>query len=392
MKNHRTKTILTHAGRDPRSNYGIVNPPVYHASTILFPDIESMEESAKRPFDGYRYGRSGTPTTTAFEQAVTALEGGHRSVAVSSGLAAITVAIGAFVRAGDHLLVPDSAYPPTKAYCDKVLGRYGVETTYYDPEIGAGIGDLIASNTRMIVLESPGSQTFEVQDVPAISATARDRGVVTMIDNTWATPLFFRPFDHGVDLSVHAATKYMVGHADAMMGVICTNSEEHFRAVKTECYLLGHSAGPDDLYLAQRGLRSMAARLAQHQTSALQIAQWLETRPEVAQVLYPALPSHPGHELWKRDFHGASGLMSIVLKPVDAAAVARMIDEMDLFSIGFSWGGYESLIVPQNPESHRRTVPWTAEGPLIRLHIGLEDVDDLIEDLEGGFTRLKAAP
>ncbi len=392
MTKHRTKTILTHAGRDPRSNHGIVNPPVYHASTILFPDIASMEESAKRPFDSYRYGRSGTPTSAAFEEAVTALEGGYRSVAVGCGLAALTVAIGAFVKAGDHLLVPDSAYPPTKAYCDKVLHRYGVETTYYDPEIGAGISDLIRPETQMIVLESPGSQTFEMQDVPAIAAVARDRGVVTMIDNTWATPLFFRPFDHGVDLSVHAATKYIVGHADAMMGIICTNSEAHFKAVKTEAYLLGHAAGPDDLYLAQRGLRSMAARLAQHQASAMRIADWLEARPEVARVLYPALPSHPGHAIWKRDFQGASGLMSIVLHPVDAPAVARMIDDMALFSIGFSWGGYESLIVPQDPASHRRTVPWKAEGPLVRLHIGLEDPDDLIDDLAAGLDRLRAEP
>jgi cysteine-S-conjugate beta-lyase len=227
--------------------------------------------------------------------------------------------------------------------------------------------------------------------VPAISAVARDRGVLTAIDNTWATPLFFRPFDHGVDLSIHAATKYMVGHADAMMGIVCTNSDEHFRAVKTEAYLLGHAAGPDDLYLAQRGLRSMAPRLAQHQSSALRIAQWLEQRSEVARVLYPALPSHPGHEIWKRDFHGATGLMSIVLHPADAAAVARMVDGMDLFSIGFSWGGYESLIVPQGPTSHRRACEWRGEGPLLRLHIGLEDPDDLIEDLERGLARLKAS-
>lgn len=387
-KSRRADTILTHAGLNPRGNEGIVNPPVYHASTILFPTLEDMEARALRPFDGFNYGRSGTPTTRAFENAVTELEGGHRAVAVGSGLAAVTTAISAFVSAGDHLLVADSVYGPTRAYCDKVLARFGVETTYYDPCIGAGIERLIRPETRAVYMESPGSQTFEIQDVPAIAAAARARGVVTMIDNTWATPLFFRPFDHGVDLSVHAATKYMVGHSDAMMGIVVCRTEELFQTVKSYANHVGHHAAPDDVYLAQRGLRSMGARLRQHQESALKVARWLEGRPEVARVLHPALPQHPGHHLWRRDFAGSSGLFGVVLKPVPKSAVAAMLNGMELFGMGYSWGGFESLITLCHVARIRTATRWEDAGPLLRLHVGLEDPDDLIEDLARGFTRL----
>lgn len=386
-KDSKADTILTHAGRRPGDNYGMVNPPVYHTSTILYRDLQTMEDGAKAPFDTYRYGRIGTPTTESFEEAVAALEGGYRSVAVGSGLAAVTVALGAFLQSGDHVLMVDSVYPPTRNYCAKVLARYGIETTYYDPLIGNEIEALIRPQTKVIFLESPGSQTFEIQDVPAITAVAKKHGIVTMIDNTWATPLFFRPLDHGVDLSIHAATKYMVGHSDAMMGVVAAATRELWLKVKSEAYLLGHNAAPDDVYLAQRGLRSMGPRLQRHQENALQLAKWLQARPEVDRVLYPALPDDPGHALWKRDFSGASGLFSIVLKPTPRDALAAMVDGMELFAMGASWGGYESLILPQNPAAHRTDGRWSFEGPLLRLHVGLEDPADLVRDLEAGFAR-----
>lgn len=390
-RSRKPQTILTHAGRHPYENHGIVNPPVYHASTILHRTLDGFEESAKQPFDTYRYGRIGTPTTLAFEEAVAAVEGGHRAVSTGSGLSAIVVAMTGFLAAGDHVLVTDSAYGPTRTYCDKVLARFGVETTYYDPLIGAGIADLIRDTTRIVFLESPGSLTFEVQDVPAIAAVAQARGIVTMIDNTWATPLYFRPFDHGVDLSIHAATKYIVGHSDAMMGVVTCRTRELFETVKGFAVQSGAGAGPDDVYLAQRGLRTMAVRLRQHHENGLRVADWLRGRPEVDRVLHPGLPDDPGHALWKRDFAGASGLFSVLLKPAPRAALAALVDHMELFGMGASWGGYESLILPSKPQTMRTARPWTEAGTLVRLHIGLEDPDDLIADLEAGLRRYAAA-
>ncbi|MEQ8965350.1 MAG: cystathionine beta-lyase [Azospirillaceae bacterium] len=387
---HGRNTRLVHAGRHPDENFGILNPPVYHASTITWPSVERMNEAGRRPFDTWTYGRNGTPTTASFEEAVAEMEGGHRAVATPSGLAAIVQALGAFVSAGDHILVADSVYGPTRKYCDRVLRRFGVETTYYDPLIGGGIAELVRDNTRVIFMESPGSSTFEVQDVPAIAAVARERGIATMIDNTWATPLFFRPIEHGVTVSIHAATKYIVGHSDAMMGVAVCDTRETFDTVKTNAQLHGNSAAPDDLYLAQRGLRTMAVRLRQHQESALAVARWLQGRPEVAHVLYPALPEDPGHALWKRDFDGASGLLGVELHPVSADAVAAMADGMSLFPLGASWGGYESLLLPIDLTPYRTVNRWDGRGPLLRLHIGLEDVQDLIADLEAGFDRLVA--
>lgn len=384
-------TILAHAGLRPSENHGIVNPPVYHASTILHPTLDAFEASAKAPFDHFRYGRMGTPTTRAFEEAVAAIEGGYRAVSTGCGLSAIVVAMTAFLQAGDHVLMTDSVYGPTRKYCDAVLARFGVETTYYDPLIGAAIDDLIRDTTKIIFLESPGSHTFEIQDVPAITAVARRRGVLTMIDNTWGTPLYFRAFDHGVDLSIHAATKYMVGHSDAMMGVITCRTAEQFDAVKTYATQSGHAPGPDDAYLAQRGLRTMAVRLKQHQDNALTVARWLQDRPEVVRVLHPALPDDPGHALWKRDFTGACGLFAMLLKPAPRAALAALIDGMELFGLGASWGGYESLILPADPAAMRTARPWREEGRLVRLHVGLEDPADLIADLEAGLQRYSAA-
>jgi cysteine-S-conjugate beta-lyase len=387
MKNAKPDTILTHAGCSPGTNHGIVNPPVYHASTVLFPTVESLED-AGHSFDGVRYGRIGTPTSQAFETAIAELEGAYKAVAVPSGLAAITTALLAFVSAGDHILVSDSVYGPNRLFCTDMLKRMGVETEFYDPLIGAGISRLMRPNTRVVFVESPGSLTFEIQEVPAIAAAAKDAGAVVMMDNTWATPLFFRPFDHGVDLSIHAATKYIVGHSDAMLGVVTARTPELWNRLKRYAVQLGTCAGPDDIYLGLRGLRTMGTRLRQHQATGIELARWLQNRSEVARVLHPALPDDPGHALWRRDFLGASGLFAMELKPVPKQAISDFLNGMELFGMGYSWGGYESLILPTNPEKLRTASTWNSRGPLIRIHAGLEDVGDLIADLERGLIRL----
>ncbi len=384
----RTQTTLTHAGRDPWSNHGILNPPVYHASTIASRTLADWEQREAQRFESYTYGRTGTPTSDAFETAMAEAEGGFRAVSMSSGLAAVTTALSAFLKAGDHLLMVDTVYGPTRRFCDAMLKPFGVETTYYDPTIGESIADLIRPETKVIYLEAPGSLTFEMQDVPAVARLARDRGIVTMIDNTWATPLFFRPIEHGVDLSIQAATKYVCGHSDVNLGVVVARDRETFLRLKTTATYLGNCAGPDDLYLGARGLRTLAVRLAQHQKNAMTVAQWLQTRPEVDRVLFPALPDDPGHAIWQRDFSGASGLFSVLLRPAEREALSAMVDGLALFPIGASWGGYESLLMPANPARYRSATPWTGAGPLVRLHIGLEDPADLIADLAAGFDRL----
>ena len=385
----RDRTKLTHAGNSPFDNHGIVNPPVYHASTVLYRTVDELRQKEKAPFEHVTYGRTGTPTTWAFERAVADLEEADRAIAMPSGLGAIAGALYSFLKTGDHLLVTDTAYFPTRKLCDLQLAKLGIETTYYDPMIGADIEKLIRPNTRVIYMESPGSHTFEVQDVPAIVAVAKARGIVTMIDNTWASPLFFKPLKLGVDLSIHAATKYIVGHSDVMMGIIAMK-QEHFMTVKTQVHGMGYSVGPDDCYLALRGLRTMSARLAQHQQTALRLAEWLQQRPEVEQVLHPALPGTPGHAFFKRDFAGSSGLFSVILKPCSDPQLAAMLDGMTLFGMGYSWGGYESLIIPSNIGKARTATTWRTDGPMLRLHAGLEDPDDLIADLEAGLTRLRS--
>lgn len=385
------ETTLVHAGREADRTVGVVNPPVYRASTILYPSLEAFKNRMQRRYSGITYGLQGNPTRFALAEAVAALEGGHKSVVVSSGLGAITYAVLAFVKAGDHLLVTDSAYEPTRNFCAKVLARFGIETTFYDPRIGGGIEALIRPNTRMILMESPGSLTFEMQDVPAIAGVARARGVLTLLDNTWATPLLFKPLAHGVDISSQAATKYIAGHSDVLLGVITVKTEEHFRAIKDITTQLGDNPGPDDCYLALRGLRTLAVRLRQHGDAALRVARWLAQRPEVARVLHPGLPEDPGHTLWRRDFAGACGLFGLLLRTGNEAAVARMVDGLRLFKIGASWGGYESLIIPAYPAAARHAVPWREPGFLLRLHIGLENPDELIADLAEGFARLNAA-
>ncbi len=384
-------TRLTTAGRKPEANHGIVNPPVYHASTVIFPTVEALEKAEKTPFDGVYYGRFGTPTTFAFEEAVADLEGGEQTVSMPSGLAAIFCALMTFLKTGDHVLVCDSVYHPTRRLCDGMLRDLGIRTTYYDPLIGGDIGSLMEAETRVVFVESPGSLTFEVQDIPAIAKAAHDRGAVVLLDNTWSAGIFFEPFKHGVDVSIQAATKYIVGHADAMLGTVTTTGNL-CRKVKKTAVGMGLCAGPDDCYLGLRGLRSLAARLARHQQTGLDLAHWLEGRDEVARVLHPGLTSFPGHEIWKRDFSGASGLFGMVLKEnYSSPAVAAMLDGLDLFSMGFSWGGYESLILPCKPAQARSIVRWTDRGACIRIHAGLEDVDDLKDDLERGFERLNSA-
>lgn len=391
MKKLKPDTLLVSTGRDPEANHGVVNPPVYHASTIVFPSVAELHESQKqRDPRKTRYGRHGTPTTFALEEAVAALEGGDQAIALGSGVAAITATLAAFVKTGDHLLVVDSCYGPTRRFCDTVLKRFGVATTYYDPRIGAGIAGLIQPTTRLIFLEAPGSLTFEMQDVPAIVAAARRAKVATAMDNTWATPLFFRPLAHGVDVSILSATKYIAGHSDLMMGLITTTAAT-YATVRRAVEDFGGSAAPDDCYLALRGLRTLSVRLERHQRNALTLARWLQQQPEVARVLHPALPEDPGHALWKRDFAGASGLFAIELAPAPDAAVAAMLDGLELFGMGYSWGGFESLILPADPRHYRTAVPWDAPGPLIRIHAGLEDPEDLIADLDAGFARLRAA-
>jgi cystathionine beta-lyase len=381
-------TLIVAAGRDPESHFGVVNPPIYRASTILYPTVAALE--APRQVRGVYYGRGGTPTTFALEDAIAALDGAHGAVITGSGKTAIAQALLAFLRAGDHLLMVDSAYAPTRQFCDRVLSRFGVETTYYDPLIGAGIEQVIRPNTRVIFLESPGSLTFEVQDVPAITGVARGRGVLTMLDNTWATPLYFKAFNHGIDVSIQAATKYTGGHSDLMMGIV-TCTETLYEPLRKGMYDLGSYVSPDDCYQALRGLRTLSVRLERHQANALRLATWLRGRPEVARVLYPALPDDPGHALWRRDFLGASGLFGVILRPCSKAAVAAMVEGLELFGMGYSWGGYESLIIPTQPERYRTATTWQAEGPCLRIHAGLEDPDDLIADLAAGFERLNRA-
>lgn len=380
-------TQLVHAGRGPGFSEGIVNPPVWRASTILFDTCADLEAANSAPDAQLYYGRRGTPTQWALEDALTALEPGAAGTKLfPSGVAAIATALLAVVRTGDHVLITDSAYEPTRLFADQVLKRMGIVTQYFDPTIGADIAELIQPRTSVILLESPGSLTFEIQDVPAITAIARDRGIVTMLDNTWATPLRMQPLALGVDIGIQALTKYVGGHSDLMMGS-ATATKALLPRLKAATYRLGHTVSPDDAALALRGLRTLAVRLDRQEASALAIARWLAAHPAVDQVLHPALPSHPGHALWRRDFTGASGLFSVVLKRGSRHQLGALIDDLQHFGIGFSWGGFESLALPVKLDGCRSvtTLPFT--GPIVRLSIGLEDPGDLIADLASGLDR-----
>lgn len=390
----REETKIVHSGLHPERHQGAVNPPVFHASTIL---SESVAEYRRKRRDfhqevpGTYYGRFGTPTLDTLQEAIAALEGGHRTVLYPSGLAACAGALLAFLSSGDHLLVTDSVYGPTRNFARGLLKRFGVSTTFFDPLVGGAIESLIRPETRAIYLESPGSLTFEIQDVPAIAEAAHRRGITVIADNTWATPLYFKPFAHGIDVSVQSATKYIVGHSDAMLGAI-TCTKEAWPKLRTSTYELGQTAGPDDVYLGQRGLRTLAVRLKQHWETGVTLAEWIARQPEAERVLHPALPGDPGHAIWKRDFTGACGLFGAVLKEgVSDRALCAMIDGLELYGIGSSWGGFESLIVPFDPREARTATTWPHAGPCFRVHAGLENVEDLIADLEAGFRRLRAA-
>jgi len=382
------ETRLVTAGRDTQAQKGFVNPPVVHGSTVLYPSAEDLRAHRGE----FQYGRHGTPTTKALQEVLMALEG-PRCAGVGlapSGLAAISTTLLAVTKAGDHILVCDNVYRPSRNFCNGMLARYGVETTYFDPLIGSGIENLFKPNTRAVLVEAPGSQSLEMPDLPAIAAVAHARGALVIDDNTWATPLYHRSLDQGVDISMQAATKYIGGHSDIMFGTISANAGA-WPIIAEAIRLLGVCAGPDDVFLALRGMRTLSVRLAQHYRSGLEIARWLERRAEVIRVLHPALEGDPGHTIWKRDFTGASGLFSIVLKPKPQAAVDAMLDSLKLFGMGFSWGGFESLAVPFNCSEYRTATQWEPGGPTLRLHIGLEGVDDLKADLERGFAAFNAA-
>jgi cystathionine beta-lyase len=383
----RAETTLVTAGRDTVAQKGFVNPPVVHGSTVLYPTANDLHAHRGE----YQYGRRGTPTTKALQQAMMALEGPQcAGVGLApSGLAAISTTLLAVLKAGDHLLVCDNAYRPTRNFCNGLLARYGVETSYFDPLIGAGIAALFKPNTKAVLLEAPGSQSFEMPDIPAIASVAHARGALVIDDNTWATPLYHRSLEQGVDISMQAATKYIGGHSDIMFGTISANAKA-WPQVAEAIQLLGVCAGPDDVFLATRGLRTLAVRLAQHHRSGLEMARWLAARPEVARVLHPALETDSGHAIWKRDFTGASGLFSIVLKPAPQKAVDALLDAVELFGMGYSWGGFESLVIPFDCASYRTATPWAPGGPTLRLHIGLENVEDLKADLERGFAAFNA--
>ncbi len=382
----RERTRLVHAGRDPFEQHGFLNTPIYRGSTVLFPTADDLRHGRAR----FTYGTKGTPTTAALEQAWTDLSGAAGTVLAPSGLAAVTLALMSCLKAGDHLLVPDSVYRPTRVFCDGVLRRFGVETTYYDPLIGAGIEALMRPNTTAVLTEAPGSQTFEMQDIPAIAEVAHARDAVVVMDNTWATPLFFPPHERGVDLAIEAGTKYASGASDLLLGMVSAN-ERCFKALRATFDAFAMTPGAEDVFLALRGLRTMAVRLREHERQALDMARWLEARPEVARVLHPALESDPGHAIWKRDFKGSTGLFSVILKPCSNAAVDALLDGLELFGMGYSWGGYESLVIPFDSTTYRTATQWQPGGPALRFHIGLEDLDDLKADLDAGFERLRAA-
>jgi cystathionine beta-lyase len=380
----RTRAVL--AGRDPAAQHGFVNMPPFRGSTVLYPTMDDLLHRRGR----FTYGTRGTPTTEALESAWSDISGAAGTVLLPSGLAACVLALMSCLKAGDNLLVTDSVYSPTRNFCDTVLARFGVEVTYYDPLIGAGISRLMQPNTKVVFAEAPGSQTFEMQDIPALSAAAHAGGAALLMDNTWATPFFFPPHERGVDIAIEAGTKYLGGHSDLLLGLVSANAE-YWPRLRQNFDAMAHCAGPEDVFLALRGLRTMRLRLGEQEGAALDVARFLEKRPEVKKVLHPALPSFEGHTIWKRDFLGASGLFSIVLNPVPQEAVAAMLDGLELFGMGYSWGGFESLIIPFDCKNYRTATKFDPGGPCLRLQIGLEDVEDLKADLEAGLARLTQA-
>ncbi len=386
---HGPQTRLIRSGYDPAGQRGFINPPVVHGSTVLFPDARTMETHGQK----YTYGTRGTPTTDALCDAINELEGAAGTILVPSGLAAVTVPLLAYLSSGDHALIVDSVYGNVREFCDSMLKRLGIEVDYYDPSLGAEIETLFKPNTRLVHTEAPGSNTFEIQDIPAIVAAAHRHGAIVTMDNTWATPLYFRPLDFGVDVSIQASTKYPAGHADVLFGTVSANAQ-HWPRLKQANGLLGLCAAPDDAYQVLRGLRTLGIRLERHQASALEIARWLESRADIARVLHPALPSFPGHDIWKRDFKGASGVFSFILRVEHEAQfkpkAQAFLDALSIFGLGYSWGGFASLALHVSLRDRRVTAP-PAEGPVLRLQIGLEDVGDLKADLERALAAAAAA-
>ena len=380
------ETILTHAGRQSEKHLGFVNTPVFRGSTVLFSRLDDLEDH-KAP---YRYGRNDNPTSRGLAELVSELEGAAGTVLAPSGLAAVSTALLAVVSAGDEMLVTDTAYDPTRTFSSEALARWGVNTRYYDPRIGAGIAELITDKTKVIFIESPGSLTFEMQDLPAIAAVARPRGITVIVDNSWATPLYHRPLALGADIVIHAGTKMFVGHSDTMIGTASANEELWPRLQRTH-RLLGVAVSPDDAYLTTRGMRTLAIRMKEHDARAKDLASWLEQQPAVSAVYHPALPSHPDHAIWKRDFTGSGSLFAMRLRPAPRAAIEAMMNGMALFGMGYSWGGYESLCLPIKPERSRTAVPWTAEGNMFRVHVGLEGIDDLKADMTAALARYLAS-
>lgn len=390
VSNYRQDTTLIHVGSDSKEQQGFVNAPVYRGSTVLYRNIEELEAMNKDPLrrNSPTYGRFGTPASRAFESAMTKLEAGYAAVTTNSGLSANTTSLLSFVKAGVHILVADSVYLPTKMFCLEILGNLGVDVEFYRPQIGAEIESLIRTNTCLIFMESPGSHLFEIQDVPAICEVAKRHEVTTVLDNTWGTPLLFKAIQHGVDVSVHSATKYISGHSDSMLGVIVCRNESYYSSVRATAIRLGQCASADDIYMATRGLRTLSVRLKKHQEQALEIVEWLLQQPQVETVFYPPMSNHPYNNLFRRDFNGANGLFTLLLKPYNKQSVVNMLNSLELFGIGHSWGGFESLIVPVDPRCLRQYLDWDAQGEVLRIHIGFEDTNDLIEDLQKGFELL----
>lgn len=381
-------TRLLHSSSQSARAAGLLNPPIHRGSTITYDTVEDYIDRHKRIYDEVIYGLYGTETTQALEAAIAELEGGSRTVVTSSGTAAISLALSAFVKAGDHVLVIDTAYRSSRRFCDEVLAGFGVEVSHFPPEAGSGIETYIRPNTRAMLLETPGSLTFELADIGAITSVARAREIVTILDNTWATPLFFRPIEHGVDVSIAAATKYLSGHSDVMLGAMTAASPEIFRRLKDTARQWGNCVGPDECYLVHRGLRTLDVRLERHERNAASLIGWFQSQPEVRRVLYPALRDDPGHRIWRRDFSGASGLFGVLLDPLSAREVSALFNNLSFFKLGASWGGFESLMVPAWPPPVRSCMN-IDDGYLIRVHAGLESTDDLIADLEQAFARLR---
>ncbi|MBY0531001.1 MAG: cystathionine beta-lyase [Xanthobacteraceae bacterium] len=380
---YRPATALVLAGRSPFEHEGFVNTPLYRGSTVLYETYDDLLHHRNK----YAYGRRGSPTIDALATSLASFEKSAGVLLTPSGLSAIGTALLAIVKSGDNILVADTVYRPTRIICDGVLKRMNVETTYFDPLIGAGIKSLFRKNTSAVFLEAPGSQTFEMPEVSIIAKAAAEHGAVSLMDNTWATPLYFRPHEHGIDISIQAGTKYLGGHSDINLGTISAN-EKYYKRVLATHGDLGINAGPEDINLALRGLRTMSIRLERHMASGLRVAKWLQSRPEVLRVMHPALESDPGYTIWKRDFSGACGLFSFILKPEAAKNIAAFFDSLALFGMGYSWGGFESLAIPFDCSSYRTVTKWNPGGPAVRLHIGLEDPEDLIDDLADGLAKL----